>query len=301
MTARTGQVILIMVCIWVLAIALPTIHFAPANWDTIRNLGKGIHLSKGTELLLQTLTVSLFLYAVILGGLVIFFLWTSRRKKKDDEMFIYIEPPRATWHVYAVIGVLFLALGGLIWFATHQVSILGEMTSPPSSMESTGKRIPAPAAPTHSESSKLHGMFSLWWIVYFLILIDLIATGWYIWRIRKDRQKQNESVSEMAEIAARAAADLEKGAGVSDVILRSYRDMCNVLSRQVKLSHEMTPREFAQRLHQAGVREKEVLFLTGLFERVRYGRHAATSDERIEAIGALKRIEEQYGRSKDEV
>jgi NADH:ubiquinone oxidoreductase subunit 5 (subunit L)/multisubunit Na+/H+ antiporter MnhA subunit len=299
-TVRRGQIILILICIWILAIALPTVHFAPGSWDTIRNLGKGIHLSRETELLLQALAVSLILCAVILGVFIIFFLWKSRRKKKKDEMVIYVEPPRVTWHVYVIIGLLFLALGGLIWWSAHQPNLLDEVISQLSATKSSEKRIPVPTAPARSESSKFLEMFSLWWVVYLLILINLIATGWYVWRIRKDRQAKNKSASEVAEIAARAAADLERGGEISDVILRCYRDMCNVLSRHVLLSHEMTPREFAQHLGRAGVREKEVSLLTTLFERVRYGRHAATSDERVEAIGALKRIEEQYGRSKDE-
>jgi hypothetical protein len=130
-------------------------------------------------------------------------------------------------------------------------------------------------------------------------LLILLALG--AWRILKGRYKPGETeLPGVSQIAARAAADLERGAELSDIVLRCYREMCEILSRKVRPSGEMTAREFAQQLRQEGVHEQEVTKLTSLFEHVRYGRYATGPEERKEAIEALKAIEEQYGRSQNE-
>lgn len=122
-----------------------------------------------------------------------------------------------------------------------------------------------------------------------------------VWRGLRGRPSIEEpEVPDLARIVARAVTDLEKGGKLSDVVLRCYRDMCAILGRKVALREEMTAREFAQRLQQAGVGGGEVLRLTDLFERVRYGRHMAGPDERAEAIVLLQAIENQYGKVADE-
>ena len=66
------------------------------------------------------------------------------------------------------------------------------------------------------------------------------------------------------------------------------------------MSRDLTAREFTRVLLQAGVQEREVVRLTDLFERVRYGRHLTGPGEEAEAIALLKTIEEKYARALNE-
>ena len=52
----------------------------------------------------------------------------------------------------------------------------------------------------------------------------------------------------------------------------------------------MTPREFAARLEQFGVVGPQAHRLTRLFEKVRYGRHQATDQDKADAIACLEMI-----------
>jgi hypothetical protein len=72
--------------------------------------------------------------------------------------------------------------------------------------------------------------------------------------------------------------------------------MCSILGRRLAFSQEMTAREFASRCMHSGVSEREVSRLTELFEKVRYGRHIATLEERDESIVLLQAIERRHGR-----
>jgi hypothetical protein len=147
-----------------------------------------------------------------------------------------------------------------------------------------------------------HGLPDLRIVEYILAISLLAGLGWVAWRNRLGRApKDKPEAIDLGGIVAPAVMDLEKGGELSDVVLRCYRDMCAILGRKVALRKEMTAREFAQGLQQAGVGEKEVLRLTNLFERVRYGRHKANPDERVEAITLLQAIESQYGKGADEI
>jgi len=301
MTLRRVQLIVILLSIWMLAIVLPSLQFAPGNWDAIKHAFMKKPPSSGSHgLLLEFLAISLAA-TVVLAGLVILFLWRSRRKKKDDEVFVYHENPHATWAVYAVIALLFLGMGGLVWFAWHYSSISETWVVPERRIQAPEKAEPPIPSPSPSEIPAVHEPTVLRWLGYLLVagLLILLALG--AWRILKGRYKPGETeLPGVSQIAARAAADLERGAELSDIVLRCYREMCEILSRKVRPSGEMTAREFAQQLRQEGVHEQEVTKLTSLFEHVRYGRYATGPEERKEAIEALKAIEEQYGRSQNE-
>ena len=63
-----------------------------------------------------------------------------------------------------------------------------------------------------------------------------------------------------------------------------------------EISQELpTPGEFAAAAVDAGIDREDVVELTGLFERVRYGSEAATADREARALDALRRIDDQYG------
>jgi len=302
MTLRRAQLIVIFLSIWILVIVLPTLEFVPGNWDAIKQAITMRPPSSGSHgFLLEFLAISLAAAVIVIAGLVILFLWRSRRKKKDDEFFVYHENPRVTWAVYAVIALLFLGMSGLVWFAWHYSSISEIGMVPEQRIEAPEKAEPPIPSPSPSEIPAVHEPTVLRWLGYLLVVGLLILLVLGAWRILKRRYKSGETeLPGVSQIAARAAANLERGGELSDIVLRCYSEMCDILSRKVRLSGEMTAREFAQRLQQKGVNEQEVTKLTILFEQVRYGRYATGPEERKEAIEALKAIEEQYGRSQNE-
>ena len=302
MILRRVQLIVILFFIWILVIVLPTLEFAPGNWDAIKQAITMRPPSLGNHgLLLEFTAIFLAASVIVLAGLLILSFWRSRRKKKDDEFFIYHENPRATWALYAVVALLFLGIGGLVWFAWHysdrsETGLVSEQR-----IETPEEVKPPISSPIQSATPTVHESTVLRWLGYLLVVGLLILLALGAWRILKGRYKPGETeLPGVSQIAARAAADLERGGELSDIVLRCYSEMCDILSRKVRLSGEMTAREFAQRLQQKGVNEQEVTKLTILFEQVRYGRYATGLKERKEAIEALKAIEEQYGRSQNE-
>jgi len=298
MTLRRGTIVLVIISFWTLAVGLPTVRFAPGNWGAIKQelAGKPPNL----EILLGAF---LALAAVIFGGLLVLFLGGARRRKKKDEEphEIYREPIPVPWSVYVIIVVLFGVLGGLVWWA-RQPSTVTEppVTTQPFSPPAQERAIKEPpAVPPEGSPGPQRSEWE--WVEYLLAIGFLSGLSFLVWRgLRRRPSLEEPEMPDLGGIVARAVMDLEKGGELSDVVLRCYRDMCGILGRKVALRKEMTAREFAQKLQQAGVGEAEVLKLTDLFERVRYGRHAASPDERAEAVALLQAIETHYGKVADE-
>ena len=296
MTLRRGQIVIILFSVWVLAVILPNVRFAPGNWKALKQ-----RMTDRPPSLEALLGIILVIAVILFGGLVLF-LWKGRwkRRKGDDLYQIYREPIRVPWSVYVIIVLLFAALGGVVWWI-RQPSKVPEQAVPSlhSLVPSENKPESSPPPP----STVLPGpkLPELEWVGYLLAIGLLVGGSWKVWRSLKDHPEGEEpDISNVGQIAAQAAWDLEKGAELSDVVLRCYRDMCNILRRKVSLRQDMTAREFAQYLQEAGVREVEVARLTFLFEQVRYGRYVAGPEERAEAIALLKAIENQYGKVADE-
>jgi len=76
MTLRRGTIVLILFSFWILAVALSMVHFAPGNWEVIKQK------LAGTPPNLQILLGAfLALAALIFGGLLFsisLFRWWSR-------------------------------------------------------------------------------------------------------------------------------------------------------------------------------------------------------------------------------
>ena len=100
-------------------------------------------------------------------------------------------------------------------------------------------------------------------------------------------------VDEFAAAAGRAADRIEATDDVDNEIYRAWVEM----TRHLDVPHpeSSTPGEFAAAAVDAGIDREDVDELTALFERVRYGHTAATSERENRALDALRRIEAQYG------
>jgi len=100
-------------------------------------------------------------------------------------------------------------------------------------------------------------------------------------------------VDEFAAAAGRAADRIEGADDVDNEIYRAWVEMTTYLD--VPHPESSTPGEFAAAAVDAGIDREDVSELTDLFERVRYGHTAATSEREARALDALRRIEAQYG------
>jgi len=297
MTLRRGQIILILFSVWLLAITLPVVRFAPGRWEALSQ-----RVTKNPPSLETLAGIILVFAAIFLAGLVFLLMKGRRRKRKDDDSYeTYREPIPVPWSVYVVMVLLFAALGGLVWWARQPSKIPQPLATSLHSLAAPAEKatkVPPMVPPRGLPGPMLPDLKGM----EYLLAIGLLAgLSWVVWRILKHRHVGEEpEVPDVGQIAAQAAVDLENGGELSDIVLRCYRDMCEILRLKAIMRPEMTAREFAQCLQQAGVREGEVLRLTALFERVRYGRYIAGPDERAEAIALLKTIENQYGKATDE-
>jgi len=109
----------------------------------------------------------------------------------------------------------------------------------------------------------------------------------------EDDPLEGVDVGEFAAAAGRAADRIEDAADVDNEIYRAWVEMTDYID--VEHPESSTPGEFAAAAVEAGVDRDDVVELTDLFERVRYGREDATRAREERALAALRRIESQYG------
>lgn len=282
--------------LWTLAIVLPNIKFLPADWEFMQK--ELVSKRSALELLGQALIILLNISLAGLFGVFIWKILIKKKRKKEPVQEIYREPIKAPWFIYVFIILFFGALGGGLWHFSRQGLFVEERMMNHSYLDLSQEN----AAQIFSEESRPS---KLEWTgfkesrigQYFLISSLIIALGWVIlfWLIKRSPVREGPEPN-IPGIAARAVLDLEKGTDLTDVILRCYRDMCVILQQKTTLRPEMTAREFAQHLQEAGIRVEEVRRLTSLFEKVRYGRWVASTEERTEALSLLQAIRTQYGK-----
>lgn len=96
-------------------------------------------------------------------------------------------------------------------------------------------------------------------------------------------------------MAQTALAELRGGAPVTDVVLRCWVRMVEILSKRSGACDrpDLTPREFAELLGKLGFRHEAIGLLTKLFEEVRYGRKES-GPRRADALAALSALERAY-------
>jgi hypothetical protein len=312
MIFRRVQLLVILLFVWVLAAVLPTLRFGPGNWTILRAERIQGHVSPGMQVLLEIIGICLLVSIAIFGVLLIISIgipivvsfWRRIGRKQEPVFSIYRENPPVTWTVYVVIVLLFVGFGSLIWLSWQHGDILESLMGVQRSDETQqvqGQHPPAPRISTpETRRPEIHTVFSPRWRVP-LILVLLIVLGVILWQIFKAKPSKEElEAPQVRQIVANAVKELERGGEPSDIVLRCYRDMCKILGRKVTVSRDVTAREFMRLLFQGGVQEQEVMRLTDLFERVRYGRHITGPGEQAEAIALLKTIEEKYARSLSE-
>ena len=96
----------------------------------------------------------------------------------------------------------------------------------------------------------------------------------------------------VGEAAGRAADRLEQDTTVENEVYRAWREMTDLL--EIPNPETSTPEEFATAAVEAGMGRDDVHELTRLFEDVRYGNSAPSTEREQRAIGIFRRIEDRY-------
>lgn len=96
-------------------------------------------------------------------------------------------------------------------------------------------------------------------------------------------------------VAKEAVQELVRGLPVSDVVLRAWLRMVEILSVRSGFRDQphLTPREFAENMVKLGFSHEAIIVLTRLFEEVRYGGKESET-RRDEALAALAALEKAY-------
>lgn len=139
------------------------------------------------------------------------------------------------------------------------------------------------------------------YLISFGFALLLVVSLWVIYRAWKKFTALHAitPLEEIAHIARSSLQDLSTGRDSSDVIVRCYLQMSDVVADKHQLERDaaMTPQEFALRLERAGLPGEAVRRLTRLFEMVRYGDRKSSPRDVNEAVSCLKTILHYCGES----
>ena len=131
---------------------------------------------------------------------------------------------------------------------------------------------------------------SIYWLVWFgmAVLVLLLVISMARARITAPRAARDP----LAQEAEQAIADLKAGQDFSNVIIRCYEQMSQVLKQEQGLTLEetMTAREFEALLEKRGIPNPPVRQLTRLFELARYAAQAPGPAEEAQAVDCLNAI-----------
>lgn len=136
------------------------------------------------------------------------------------------------------------------------------------------------------------------WAVYLAAVV--VGVGMALWLgPRLGRTLERKRIRRaIQEVAQEAKVELVQGSAVSDVVIRAWLQMVEILSRRCGAQDRpsFTPREFAESMAKLGFKHEAVDVLTKLFEEVRYGRKES-EPRRDQALAALAALEKAHAQS----
>ncbi len=141
-----------------------------------------------------------------------------------------------------------------------------------------------------------------WWLVLisFVVLAIILVLLWlaYRWWVGTGSRGFSE-LGEIRTIAQSSLDEIAAGREWTDVIIQSYARMSETVGRRRGLERHWatTPREFAERLEQAGLPASAVGRLTRLFESARYGTRPSSQADINEAVACLNSILQACGQA----
>jgi hypothetical protein len=183
-----------------------------------------------------------------------------------------------------------IVLATLFLFQTYGEQLFGWQPAAASASQAdeTSNTQPMPEFQPPEISSVFSYIVSLAFALVWIFAIWMLYRGWQ----RYNSLNSKKSLDEIAQIARTSLNDLNAGRDSSDVIIKCYLRMSDVVADKRKLQREiaMTPQEFALRLERAGLPGDAVRRLTRLFETVRYGDRKSAPKDVNEAVSCLNTI-----------
>ncbi|OGF53233.1 MAG: hypothetical protein A2Z21_09710 [Candidatus Fraserbacteria bacterium RBG_16_55_9] len=238
---------------------------------------------------------------IVLALIVVLVRRLYRRRRNAEYELVHEQPREGRWVAWIVLALLVAAVFAFIRWALPQLQHMGQPAA------QTELPLPPPnSPPTNQPSTELPiGNPALGIDTWLGVLLAILAAvflfsglAWFIWLRKAERLVLSDGRKEIASVAESAIREIEAGSDLQDVVLRAYRDMSRILQKRANLAEqhlrELTAREFEEQLEKIGVESEYVTQLTRLFERVRYGEHAADETERRESLTCLQAIEQAY-------
>ena len=172
-----AQVILILLCVGMLVIVLPTVHFAPGDWDAFQRAAISNELTEEMQSSSQYQRAYWIILAIILLGLVILRVWVLRRKRAKKENLIYHEYPRNPLLAWVLILFLFATIGGGIWWVKRHPMLLKHMLTSKPRLEIPQKPAQSPQVGSAHKNQQILEHAAPLWVVYLLLTVALGAVG----------------------------------------------------------------------------------------------------------------------------
>jgi uncharacterized protein DUF4129 len=288
MDRRRGLLVLsivIIVAVAVLAASLHDVHFAP---------GKTIAI-EAPSAAMPPLAISQTVSEMPVWKLLLFWLLFV----VNLVFFFLLLPPELRKRILRQMISLALSALGILLALRYRLIQLPQIEGQPAEQADQG--VAGPAG-TNGIPGFQPPPMTAWWIylVSFVVLAIVLTLVWvaYRWWIRQGSRTGSE-LDAIGAIAQSSLHDIVSGRNWADVIIQSYARMSEAVGarRGLQRAAAVTPREFAQRLEQAGLPAHAVQRLTRLFESARYGARASTQAEINEAVACLNSILQACGQT----
>ncbi len=275
--------VLIVVAVVVLASSLHDVHFEPGRAIPLDTSSPAPPPLNVTETISSTplWKILLFWLALVINMVFFFFLMPKEMRKRIIRHMISL--------ALSTLAILFALRYGLF-----QLPFLKSPPVPPSDQTAVGgqnnAQVPAFQSPHMAP----------WWVflISFVVFAAVLTLLWlvYRWWMRPNRISERDLIG---AIARSSLGEIASGREWGDVIIQSSIRMSEAVSagRGLKRATAMTPREFAERLEQAGLPAQAVARLTRLFESARYGAHASSQADVNEAVACLNSILQACGQA----
>ncbi len=277
--------LVIVAAVIVLASSLHNVRFEPG-----RPLAMGGASSPPPELpLTQTISKTplwkiLLLWAAFVANFVLFFL---------------LLPPEVRKRILRQMISFALGVLAIILALRYNLIKLPTFEAPPAEEQTLGTGGAGGNSPVAGFQPPA---VAQWWLILisFLVLAVFLALLWlaYRWWAGTGGRSFSE-LGELRTIAQSSLDDIAAGREWTDVIIQSYARMSETVGRRRGLERHWaaTPREFAQRLEQAGLPAQAVERLTRLFESARYSKRPSSQADINEAVACLNSILQACGQA----
>lgn len=268
-------VVLSIAALILLSIGLPSLKFEPGNLfqdGLIRELQELLWASRG----LLDFAVLLFIFLPVMVA-ILFFLQPARSKNTSQRKR----------SILSSIIQLTLLLTALV--------LLRRRLNLEDFQLNLSKGIGQSIAEFEFLASESAVSTLPWWL-NFILSFFLIATVLLIVVRALPRTQKNVKPSVLITKEAHLAVqEINQGKSFNNVILDCYYEMTRILKEQQGISRDiaLTPREFEKHLLYLGFPEKPVIWLTRLFEQVRYGNQEVEDRNQNLAVRCLNEIIER--------